>query len=139
MKEKDTYVFPAIFTYDKDGISIEFPDLPGCLSCADTTDEAIKMAKEALALHIYGMEEDNDQIPKDTPINNIVLLKNQIPSLIEVYMPLYRTAIENQSVKKTLTIPQWLNKIAEQNNINFSQVLQSAIIEQLRLKNNTKI
>lgn len=139
MKEKDTYVFPAIFTYDKDGISIEFPDLPGCLSCADTTDEAIKMAKEALALHIYGMEEDNDQIPKDTPINNIVLLKNQIPSLIEVYMPLYRTAIENQSVKKTLTIPQWLNKIAEQNNINFSQVLQSAIKEQLGLKNNTKI
>ena len=52
MKEKDTYVFPAIFTYEEDGISIEFPDLPGCLSCADTTDEAIRMAKEALAIHL---------------------------------------------------------------------------------------
>ena len=135
MKEKDTYVFPAIFTYEEDGISIEFPDLPGCLSCADTTDEAIKMAKEALALHLYGMEEDNDEIPKDTPINNIDLLKNQIPMLVEVYMPLYRTAIENQSIKKTLTIPQWLNKIAEQNKINFSQVLQNALKEQLGLKN----
>ena len=135
MKEKDTYVFPAIFTYEEDGISIEFPDLPGCLSCADTTAEATKMAKEALALHLYGMEEDNDEIPNDTPINNINLLKNQIPLLIEVYMPLYRTAIENQSVKKTLTIPQWLNKIAEQNKINFSQVLQSALKEQLGLKN----
>jgi len=135
MKEKDTYVFPAIFTYEEDGISIEFPDLPGCLSCADTTDEAIRMAKEALALHLYGMEEDNDKIPKDTPINNINLLKNQIPLLIEVHMPLYRTAIENQSIKKTLTIPQWLNKIAEQNKINFSQVLQSALKEQLGLKN----
>lgn len=134
MKEKDTYVFPAVFTYDDDGISIEFPDLPGCLSCADTTDEAIKMAKEALALHLYGMEEDNDTIPKDTPVNNIDLEKNQIPMLIEVYMPLYRTAIENQSVKKTLTIPQWLNKIAEQNKINFSQVLQSALKEQLGIK-----
>jgi len=135
MKEKDTYVFPAIFTYEEDGISIEFPDLPGCLSCADTTDEAIRMAKEALALHLYGMEEDNDKIPKDNPINNINLLKNQIPLLIEVHMPLYRTAIENQSIKKTLTIPQWLNKIAEQNKINFSQVLQSALKEQLGLKN----
>ena len=81
------------------------------------------------------MEEDNDKIPKDTPINNINLLKNQIPLLIEVHMPLYRTAIENQSIKKTLTIPQWLNKIAEQNKINFSQVLQSALKEQLGLKN----
>ena len=139
MKEKDTYVFPAIFTYEEDGISIEFPDLPGCLSCADTTEEATKMAKEALALHLYGMEEDNDEIPNDTPINNLTLLKNQIPTLIEVYMPLFRTAIENQSIKKTLTIPQWLNKIAEQNNINFSQVLQNALKEQLGLSNQSKI
>ncbi len=139
MKEKDTYVFPAIFTYEEDGISIEFPDLPGCLSCADTTEDATKMAKEALALHLYGMEEDNDEIPTGTPINNITLLKNQIPILIEVYMPLYRTAIENQSIKKTLTIPQWLNKIAEQNNINFSQVLQNALKEQLGLNNQSKI
>ncbi|MBN1071181.1 type II toxin-antitoxin system HicB family antitoxin [Clostridium botulinum] len=131
MNAKDTYVFPAIFTYDDDGISIEFPDLPGCLSCADTTDEALKMAKEALALHLYGMEEDNESIPKDTPINNLTLLKNQIPMLIEVYMPLYRTAIENQSIKKTLTIPQWLNKLAEKNEINFSQILQAALKEQL--------
>ncbi|ACD23149.1 HicB family protein [Clostridium botulinum] len=131
MNAKDMYVFPAIFTYDNDGISIEFPDLPGCLSCADTTDEAIKMAKEALALHLYGMEEDNESIPKDTPINNLTLLENQIPMLIEVYMPLYRTAIENQSIKKTLTIPQWLNKLAEKNEINFSQILQAALKEQL--------
>ncbi|MBY7008957.1 type II toxin-antitoxin system HicB family antitoxin [Clostridium botulinum] len=131
MNAKDMYVFPAIFTYDNDGISIGFPDLPGCLSCADTTDEAIKMAKEALALHLYGMEEDNESIPKDTPINNLTLLENQIPMLIEVYMPLYRTAIENQSIKKTLTIPQWLNKLAEKNEINFSQILQAALKEQL--------
>ncbi|MGN2369296.1 type II toxin-antitoxin system HicB family antitoxin [Clostridium cagae] len=131
MNAKDMYVFPAIFTYDNDGISIEFPDLPSCLSCADTTDEAIKMAKEALALHLYGMEEDNESIPKDTPINNLTLLENQIPMLIEVYMPLYRTAIENQSIKKTLTIPQWLNKLAEKNEINFSQILQAALKEQL--------
>lgn len=130
---RDTYVFPAIFTYEEDGISIEFPDLPGCFSCSDNTDEAVKMAKEALGLHIYGMEEDCDNIPNPTPINEIELSKNQIPMLIEVYMPLHRLAVENQSIKKTLTIPQWLNKIAEQNKVNFSQVLQAALKEQLGL------
>lgn len=134
MEKKDLYVFPAIFTYEDDGISIEFPDLPGCFSCGDTTEEAVGMAKEALGLHIYGMEDDNDDIPNPTPIEKIDLAKNQIPMLIEVYMPMYRTAIENQSVKKTLTIPQWLNKLAEKNQINFSQVLQAALKEQLRIR-----
>lgn len=100
MKWKDTYTFPAIFTYDNDGISIEFPDLPGCFSCGENTEESVNMAKEALALHLYGMEEDNDIIPNATPANELNLASNQIPMLIEVYMPLYRTAIENQSIKK---------------------------------------
>lgn len=134
MEKKDSYVFPAIFTYEDDGISIEFPDLPGCFSCGDTTEEAVGMAKEALGLHIYGMEDDNDNIPNPTPIEKIDLTKNQILMLIEVYMPMYRSAIENQSVKKTLTIPQWLNKLAEKNKINFSQVLQTALKEQLRIR-----
>lgn len=134
MKKKDLYVFPAIFTYEDDGISIEFPDLPGCFSCGNTTEEAVEMSKEALGLHIYGMEDDNDDIPNPTQIEKIELAKNQIPMLIEVYMPMYRAAIENQSVKKTLTIPQWLNKLAEKNQINFSQVLQAALKEQLRIK-----
>ena len=58
--KKDCYVYPAIFTYEDDGISVEFPDLPGCLTCVDTTEEAIKMAKEALGLHLYGIEEENE-------------------------------------------------------------------------------
>ncbi|NOW07813.1 type II toxin-antitoxin system HicB family antitoxin [Clostridium beijerinckii] len=134
MKWKDTYTFPAIFTYDNDGISIEFPDLPGCFSCGENTEESVNMAKEALALHLYGMEEDNDIIPNATPANELNLASNQIPMLIEVYMPLYRTAIENQSIKKTLTIPQWLNKLAEKNKINFSQILQAALKDQLGIK-----
>lgn len=80
------YEFPAIFTHDNDGISIEFPDLPGCLSCAYTTDEAIKMAKEVLELHLCGIKKDNDKIPKCTSIDNISLLKNQISMIIEVYI-----------------------------------------------------
>ena len=128
---KDIYSFLSIFTYDEDGISIEFPDLPGCLSCSDTQDDAINMAKETLALHLYGMETDNDEIPVPSSLSDLNISKNQVPVLIDVYMPIYRTAIENQSVKKTLTIPLWLNKLAEEKKINFSQVLQIALKDQL--------
>ena len=61
--EKNQYLFPAIFTQEEKGISINFPDLPGCLPCADTMEEAVKNAKEALGLHLYGMEKDGDVIP----------------------------------------------------------------------------
>ena len=105
--KKDYYVYPAIFTYEDDGISVEFPDLPGCLTCADTTEDAIKMAKEALGLHLYDIEEENEPIPTASSINDLCLEKNQIPILIDINMVLHRKAIENTSVKKTLTIPQW--------------------------------
>lgn len=129
--KKDRYIYPAIFDYAEDGISISFPDLPGCFSCAHSDEEAVSMAKEALGLHLYSMEEDKDEIPGPTPINKIKLEPKQAVVLIEVFMPTMRQAIENYSVKKTLSIPQWLNKLAIENNINFSQVLQTALKEQL--------
>lgn len=132
--KKDCYIYPAIFDYSDDGISISFPDLPGCFSCANSDQEAIKMANDALSLHLYSMEEDNDEIPEPTPISKIRLDSNQAVVLIEVYMPTMREAIENYSVKKTLSIPQWLNKLEIEKNINFSQVLQSALKEQLGIR-----
>ena len=133
--KKDHYIYPAVFEYSNDGISISFPDLPGCFSCANSDQEAVKMANDALGLHLYSLEEDNDdEIPEPTPINNIHLDSNQAVVLIEVYMPTMREAIENYSIKKTLSIPQWLNKLAIEKNVNFSQVLQSALKERLGIK-----
>jgi predicted RNase H-like HicB family nuclease len=132
--KKDHYIFPAIFDFADDGISISFPDLPGCFPCAHSIEKAIKNAKEAMALHLWAMERDDDPIPEPTPIDKIHLEPNQIPYLVEVLMPLYRDAIENSSVKKTLTIPQWLNRIAEENNVNFSQLLQSSLKKYLHLE-----
>lgn len=82
--EKDIY--PAIFNYDTDGISIEFPDLPGCLTCGDDIDEAIKNAKECLGLHLYGMRKDNDPIPESTAVDKIKCEENQEIRLIEAYV-----------------------------------------------------
>lgn len=131
---KDRYVYPAIFDYADDGISIEFPDLPGCLPCAQDTEEALKNAKEALSLHLYGMERDKDMIPEPTPVNRLKANKNQAVVLIETWMPTIRDAIENRAVKKTLTIPKWLNDLAEENRINFSHVLQDALKNHLGIK-----
>lgn len=138
MKKDDIYIYPSIFSFDDDGISVEFPDLEGCFTCGDTTQEAITNAKEAMGLHLFGMEEDNETIPTPTDIKDIKIKDNQSIVLIEVYMPIIREAINNQSVKKTLTIPRWLNNLAEKNNINFSQLLQSALKDILNVPRTQK-
>jgi len=130
---KDRYIFPAILTYEVKGISIEFPDLPGCLPYADDTYEAIKNAKEALELHLFGIEKDGDAIPDPTDIRDIRLNRDQTVILVEVWMTLVREEMMNKSVNKNLTVPRWLNDIAEKNHINFSQVLQTALKEYLGL------
>lgn len=79
--EKDIY--PAIFNYDTDGIAIGFPDLPGCLTCGDDINEAVKNAKECLGLHLYGMRKDNDPIPEPTPVDKINCESNEEIRLIE--------------------------------------------------------
>ena len=106
---------------------------PLLVSNADNMDEAVKSAKEVLALHLFGMEEDNIEIPSPSSISKIKLDKNQIPLLVDVYMPLYREAIQNTSVKTTVTMPQWLKFLAEKNNINFSQVIQTALKQKLNI------
>ena len=131
MKKNDVYAYPAILTYADDGISIEFPDLPGCLPCADSTEEAVKNAREAMGLHLWSMEKDEDEIPTPTKITDLKLEKNEIPLLVEVFMPPIRERQTNRFVKKTLSIPAWLNAEAERAGINFSQMLQTSIKEQL--------
>lgn len=128
----DRYIYIAVFDYDEDGYTVTFPDLPGCITCGDDMEEAYMMAKEALELHLYGMEEDGDEIPVPSkPIDIKLDDKNKFTALIEAYMPLVRDQMANKSVKKTLTIPKWLNDLAEKHNINFSQTLQSALKQYL--------
>ena len=130
---KDNYIYPAIFDYDNDGISISFPDLPGCFSCGANDQEALYMAKEVLGLYMIDLEEDKQDIPIATTLNKIEIADNQRVVLVEVWMPTIRKAINNKAVKKTLTIPHWLDQMAKENDINFSYVLQEALKKELRL------
>lgn len=127
----NNYVYPAILYSDPDGISVEFPDLPGCLPCAQTMEDAFRNAKEALGLHLYGMEQDGDPIPAPTPIPDIHPESGGVIIMVDVYMPPVRDRINNRAVKKTLTIPAWLNREAENAHVNFSQVLQDALCSYL--------
>ena len=126
---KNDYAFIAIFEYAEDGINISFPDLPGCFSCAEAnaTNEAIINAKEALGLHIFGMEQDGQEIPEPTALKNISLSKNCIPVLIDVFMPSVRMAAKNSFVKKTLSLPAWLAALADEKKVNCSKIFQDAL------------
>jgi len=132
MKKNDKYLFPAVLTYE-DGyeIAVTFPDLPGCATSGADEAEAFSMAREAMGLHLWGMEQDGDEIPTPTPLNNVELEDNEHVVLIEVFMPAIRLAQTNKAVNRTVTLPAWLNAEALSMGINFSQVLQNALIEQL--------
>lgn len=132
----DSYIFPAVFEPGEiKGYSVTFPDLPGCVTEGDTLEEALRMARDALELHLYGLEDDGDEIPVPTPPEKIDVPQNAFVAPVEAWMPLVRDEMANRSVKKTLTIPKWLNDLAEERRFNFSHILQTALKERLGIRN----
>jgi predicted RNase H-like HicB family nuclease len=124
---RDRYIFPAVFSYANDGITVSFPDLPGCVTCGGTDEEAITMAEEALGLHLYSLEQDDAPIPEPSRGNQIHPAPNERVFLVDVWMPQVRREVQPVYIKKTLTIPSDLNDAALRAGINFSQVLASAL------------
>lgn len=132
-EKKERYIYPAVLDFADDGITIDFPDLPGCMPCAENIEQALHNAREALGLHLFNMENDGEIIPKPTDILKIAHEKNQAVILVDVFMPTVRYAVENKAIKKTLSVPQWLDVLAREYDINFSQVLQDALMEKLKI------
>jgi predicted RNase H-like HicB family nuclease len=103
---KDRYIYPALFAYEdgREGIGVVFPDLPGCVSQGDNDEDALRMAKEALSLHLWGMEQDGDIIPEPTLIEDLNYEEYKEPQihlavvLVEVRMALFREEMSNKSV-----------------------------------------
>lgn len=130
---QDQYVFPAVFTSTEEGLTISFPDLPGCEATADSTEEGFKHAREALALHLYKMEENHEDIPQPSDATEIQAETNAFVTVIDAWMPPFRKKMENQAVKKTLTIPKWLDDAAKSAGLNDSRILQDALKEELNI------
>ena len=129
-----TYYYPAVFTREEVGFSVSFPDLPGCYTQGDTIEEAYKMSTSAIGL--YAQNEDGNFIfPVASAPDDIELEKDEFLVLVEFNLIEYLKNTSDKAVKKTLTIPSWLNNLAEQNNVNFSNVLQNALKEYLNVSN----
>lgn len=129
------YIYPAVFTKEEDGgYSVIFPDLDSCYTCGDTLEQAMDMAEDCLALILYGYEIDKKEIPVASPADSIATGTNEFVSLIKCNTLTYRKKFSNKSVKKTLTIPEWMNDEGMRAGINFSQLLQEALMEKIETR-----
>lgn len=134
------YVFPAIFTLEEnDMYSVRFPDIKNCFTSGKNLIEALEMAQDALCLTLYDKEEEKEPIPQPSDLKNITINTNEFISLITCDTLEYRKQYHNHAVKKTLTIPAWLNTQAEQAGVNFSQILQEALKEKLQVKSSHRL
>ena len=128
------YVYPAIFTPEENGYSIIFPDLEGCYTCGDDLKDGLEMARDVLALVLYGYEKDGKEIPKPSERSVLKTNENEFVNYVVCDTMEYRKRFNNKAVKKTLTLPEWLNEEAMALGINFSQVLQEALLQRLSYK-----
>ena len=126
--------YPAIFTPEDDGgFSVSFPDIEGCFTQGETIEEAYEMAFDALGLALSFLEDEKRVIPLPSAPNKISLNENEFIVIIEFDMLEYQKKHNSKAVKKTLTIPQWLNEEATALGVNFSQVLQEALLAKIEL------
>lgn len=137
--KKDVYDYIAIFTLEENGVyGVEVPNFGEVYSQGNTLDEAIKNITDCLELGIYGREKDNEKLP--LPIDplkyQLNLEQGQFMMSIRAYMPRIRKAISNKAVKKTLTIPQWINEEVMKYDLNLSKILQDAILKELNISIN---
>lgn len=135
-------IYPAIFYKEKDEYSVIFPDLNYLSTCGENLNDAMEMAIDCLAGYLYTAKLDDDKLSEPSKIDDIHPIdiantigfdgKDSFINLISVDLEDYAKTHFNKSVKKTLTIPEWLNREATKKNINFSKVLQEALIAKLR-------
>lgn len=125
------FIYPAIFHKENDSYWVEFPDLEGCHTFGDTLAETMESAQEALSGYLLTTLEENKQLAKPCDLSSIQCDENSFSTLVTCDINQYK---DTKAVKKTLTIPSWLNERAMSIGINFSQVLQEALLTKIQTK-----
>ena len=127
------YMYYAVFTQEKDYIDITFPDLKGCITFGDNLEEALYMSKDALEGYLLVLEDEKMSIPNPSTYQELQanLNDNQQLQLINVDTDFIRRREENKAVNKMVTLPKWLVDLGKEKKINFSQVLQQALKNEL--------
>lgn len=125
--------YPAVFQPEDNGaFTVFFPDVDGCITCGENMENAYEMASDALGLVLSYMEDNKEPIPFPSAPQKIHLEEGQFLVVIEFDMAAYKRKNNSKAVKKTLSIPEWLNEEATNRGVNFSQVLQEALIQKLQ-------
>lgn len=126
------YIYPAIFTPEENGkFSIYFPDIGGCYTCGNDLGDGMEMAQDALSLMLTHLEDEKRELPPASAINELEVKDGGFATYISCGTAIYRRLMNNAAVKKTLSIPSWLNDAAMAAGVNFSQALQDALKSQL--------
>ncbi|MEY8001717.1 type II toxin-antitoxin system HicB family antitoxin [Clostridium sp. Mt-5] len=131
---KDIYVFPAIITtMAENDYNVSSPDFEEIITYGEILEEAYIMAEDALKLCLFDLYQDKVIIHEATKINKIELKKNKVAILVKVELKKVIREYDNKAVKKTLTVPAWLNTEAEEAHLNFSHILQEGLKRQLNI------
>ena len=126
---KRMYFYPAVFQIEEQGYSVFIPDIPGCMTQGETMEEALAMAQEAIGLML------EEVAPADYPVpslpQDLPLEKDQFTLMVPFDKLAYDKAYSAKSVKKTLSVPQCLDTLATERNVDFSNILQNALMREL--------
>ena len=128
------YTFPAFITKEDNACLVTFPDLEDTFTDGCTMDEALQYAEDALNLMLWTKEEDNIDIPHPTAIENLQIPPNAVLVLVKADTLAYKRMHDTKVIRKNVSIPHWLDQLARNKNINFSNLLQKALIQELGIK-----
>lgn len=131
-KKVERYIYPAIFNFaEEGGYFVTFPDFPECITEGDDLQDAYEMTVDALGLAVTSRMQDGEQLPSATDLNKITTTPGQSIVIVEFDIDEYNRKHNSKAVKKTLTIPEWMNDEGIRLGINFSHLLQDALREHI--------
>lgn len=123
------YTYTALLTPDQDGTYYcSVPDLPGCITTGNSLNEAIDMITDAASIWLVGAEDDHDPIPEPTPQEKLDHSERTILTLIRVDSIKYRASIDTHAVRKNVSLPAWMARLADEKGFNCSQILQESLL-----------
>lgn len=121
------YVYPALFVVEEDGIIVTFPDLDDTFTDGATMQEAFENAEDVLNLMLWNREEEKEEIPLPSQPEQITVPQGATLAMIKADTLAYRKIHDTKTIRRSITIPSWLDTLARERNINFSQLMQNAI------------
>ena len=121
------YVYPALFTAEDDSIIVTFPDLDDTFTDGATMQEAFENAEDVLNLMLWNHEEEKEEIPPPSLPEQITVPQGATLAMIKADTLAYRKIHDTKTIRRSITIPSWLDTLARERNINFSQLMQNAI------------